>query len=163
EVFIHSANRTASARWRLSTVTAVEEPPQLPVAFAPASHCGMVDIRQEPAVEPALPARTPGAQAAETQPTWVPLFSATFHSGVYMGSAPITPSSTSPPQNSATCRVGSSSIATLQRSPSICHHEAPACWARPTNRPGSVDEKVPSCIVSSAACTARAASAYSCQ
>src|SRR5699024_2998889 len=157
EVFIHSAKRTASAWWSLPTTTDVAEPPQLPVAFAPGSHCGMVDIRQDPAVLPALPSSTPGAQAADTQPIWVPSFRAAFHCGVYIGSVEMTPSSTSPPQNSATRRVGSASISTFQRSPSISHHEAPACCARPTNRPGSVEEKVPRYIEGSASWTTRAA------
>ena len=158
-MFIHSAKRTASARCALPTTTEVAEPPQLPVSSAPGSHCGIVDIRQAPAVLPALPSSTPGAHAAETQPICVPSFSAAFHCGVYIGSAAMTPSSTSPPQNSATRRVGSASIATFQRSPSISHHEAPACCARPTNRPGSVEEKVPRYIDGSASWTARAASA----
>src|SRR5699024_950759 len=107
--------------------------------------------------------RTPGAHTAETHPTWVPLFSAVFHCGVYIGSLSITPSSTSSPQNRATRCVGSSSIATDQCSPSICHHEAPACCASPTNRPGSALEKVPRNISGSAALIVRAASAQSAQ
>lgn len=162
-MFIHSANRTAAAWCSPPATTAVEEPPQFPVAFSPASHWGILAIFHLPAVEPALPSSTPGAHAAETQPIWVPAFSAAFHCGVYIGSTEMTPSSTRPPQYSATRRVGSASISTFQRSPSIPHQEAPACWAKPTKSPGSVEEKVPRYISGSASCTTRAASAYSSQ
>src|SRR5699024_8275912 len=138
EVLSHSAKRTAASRCRVWVVTAVEEPPQFPVASSPASHCGRGAICQFPSVDPALPDRTPGAHTAETHPTWVPLFSAVFHCGVYIGALSITPSSTSSPQNRATRCVGSSAIATDQCYPSICHHDAPARCASPTPSPRSV-------------------------
>src|SRR5690554_2043065 len=111
-VFNQVANFAAASWCSLWVDTAVEEPPQLPVAGALASHCGMGATFHFPAVSPAFPARTPGAHTAESQPTSVPLLSAAFHSGVYMGLLLMTPSSTSSPQNLATFWVGSSSMCT---------------------------------------------------
>jgi len=79
-------------------VTAVLEPPQLPVAGLAGSHCGIGAISHFPAVSGALPCSTPGAHTAESHPICAPLLSAAFHSGVYIGLLSITPDSTSPPQ-----------------------------------------------------------------
>ena len=46
-------------------------------------------------------------------------------------------------------------------SPSMPHHEAPACCERPVNQPASVAENVPRYFVGSAVCSCAAASAYS--
>ena len=75
----------------------MEEPPHAPVDGSP-SHVGSGAISHLPAVLAALPASTPGAQTALTQPTSLPVLRAVFHSGVYIGLLLMTPSSTSPPQ-----------------------------------------------------------------
>src|ERR1700712_3942940 len=105
-LFIQAANFAASAGCLDWLVTEVPEPPQLPVAGLLASHCGSGAIFHLPAVAAALPSSTPGAQIALTQPTWVPLFSAAFHAGVYIGLLSMTPLATRPPQYEATFWVG---------------------------------------------------------
>src|SRR4051794_11272277 len=142
-VLIQRANfAAASACWE-SVETPVEEPPQLPVTLSPAFHWGSGAMRHLPLVSGAEEISTPGAQTAETQARWVPLFSALFQGGVYIGWLSMTPSCTRPPQNSATFLVPASSMPTVHLPPaSTVHHLPPACWARPANRPGSLEEKV---------------------
>src|SRR5450756_2368949 len=160
-VFSQVMNFTASAGCFDWLVTALAEPPQLPVAGLAGSHCGIGAIIHLPAVSGALPARTPGAQTAESQPISAPELRAAFHSGVYIGLLLITPDSTSPPQYSATFSVAASSMVTFQASPLTLHHDAPACCASPVNKPASFAEKVPRYFVGSAARTFAATSAYS--
>src|SRR4051795_5127633 len=142
-LFSHSMNWAACCGCLDWLVTAVAEPPHAPVAGLLASHCGMGAIFHLPAVLAALPSRTPGAQMALSQPTWLPLLSAAFHSGVYIGLLSMTPSCTSPPQYEATFWVAASSTATDHWSPLTPHQDAPACCERPANQPGSDEEKVP--------------------
>src|SRR3954471_19174379 len=106
-VFIHSMNLAASLGCFDCVVTEVAEPPQLPVASSPASHCGSGTMAHLPSVSGALPCRTPGAQMAETQPACEPSLSAAFHSGVYIGLLSMTPLSTRSPQYLATFCAGS--------------------------------------------------------
>src|SRR3954465_6152853 len=96
--FIQAANLTAAALFLLAAVTPVEEPPQLPVLFSPAAHCGIGAIAHLPLVAGALPCRTPGAQIALGQAISVPSLSALFQAGVYIGCLSIAPSPTRPPQ-----------------------------------------------------------------
>src|SRR6185312_4430614 len=79
------ANLAAASTFFDCVVTAVKEPPQLPVAGLAASHCGMAATFHWPAVDSALPERTPGPQAALSQPTCLPVFRPVFQAGVYMG------------------------------------------------------------------------------
>src|SRR5512145_2031312 len=97
-VLSQTANLAAAARWADKAVTAVLEPPQLPVLFSLAVHCGMGAIIHLPCVAAALPESTPGAQIALGQAISVPSFRAAFHSGVYMGWSSTAPSATRPPQ-----------------------------------------------------------------
>src|ERR687889_675802 len=99
-VFSQVANFAAASAFLDWVVTAVEEPPQLPVDGLEASHCGMGATFHFPAVAPAFPERTPGPQAALSQPTCFPVLRAVFHSGVYIGLLSMVPSSTRPPQYS---------------------------------------------------------------
>src|ERR1700712_979706 len=94
-VFIQAANLAASATCLDPLVTAVADPPQLPGAGLAGSHCGSGAIFHLPAVDAALPSRTPGAQIALTQPTCVPSFSAAFQAGVYIGLLSMEPLATS--------------------------------------------------------------------
>src|SRR5690349_6698995 len=135
--FIHAMNSAASFGCFDWVVTELAEPPQLPVASSPSDHCGMGAIFHLPAVSGALPCSTPGAQIAETQPACVPSLSAAFHSGVYIGLLSMTPFSTRSPQYCATLFVASLSMSTDHVSPSMPHHEAPACCVRPVNQPAS--------------------------
>ena len=73
----------------------------------------------------------PGAHTAETQAICLPVLSALFQAGVYIGWLSTAPSLTRSPQNFATFCVAASSMATFHLSPEVVHHLAPACWARP--------------------------------
>src|SRR5690349_10050042 len=95
-------NSAASFGCLLWVVTLVAEPPQLPVAGAAAARCGIGAAFPLPLVSWALPSGTPGARAAETQPTCEPSLGAAFHSGVYIGLLSMVPFSTRPPQYEAT-------------------------------------------------------------
>src|SRR5687767_12161330 len=93
-VFIQTANFAASALCLELRVTPVDDPPQLPVLFSPADHCGSGAIVHSPLVPGALPVSTPGAQIALGQASRVPSLSALFHSGVYIGLLSTTPRAT---------------------------------------------------------------------
>src|SRR6188474_1099825 len=84
-VFSHTANCAAACLCLDPSVTPVVEPPQLPVLFSPAAHCGIAAISHLPLVLAAFPASTPGAQTALGQTRYVPSLSALFHSGVNIG------------------------------------------------------------------------------
>src|SRR5690349_14091917 len=108
-VLSQSANSVAAFCFFEPAVTAVVEPPQLPVRGSAASHCGIGAIAHLPWVLSALPLSTPGAHTALSQPTCVPSLSALFHSGVYIGDLSIAPSATRPCQYWATFLVAASS------------------------------------------------------
>src|SRR3954453_11649538 len=160
-LFSHSMNWAACCGCLDWLGTAVAEPPHAPVAGLLGSHCGIGAIFPLPAVLAALPSSTPGAQMALSQPTWLPLLRAAFHSGVYIGLLSMSPLATRSPQYDATFWVGTSSIFTDQESPLVPHHDAPACWDSPVNQPASLAENVPRYFLGSAACTLWATSAYS--
>src|SRR3954451_1035264 len=84
-VLSQTANCAAAAACLEAAVTAVVEPPQLPVLFSPAVHCGSGAMAHLPLVSAALPASTPGPQIALGHARSVPSLSALFHSGVYIG------------------------------------------------------------------------------
>ena len=92
------ANLAAAALFFDFSVTPVDEPPQLPVLFSPALHCGSGAIAHLPLVSGALPASTPGPQIALGQASSVPSLSALFHAGVYIGWSSMAPSLTRPSQ-----------------------------------------------------------------
>ena len=74
-VFSQVANSTAaSTLLRTASVTAVDEPPQLPLETSPAPTVGSGAAFHLPAVSAALPESTPGPQTAPSQPTCVPSF-----------------------------------------------------------------------------------------
>ncbi len=165
-VFSQVANWAAASAWpalAAPVVTPVVEPPQLPVTDSPAFHCGRGAIAHLPLVSGAEPVKTPGAHTALTQAIWLPSFSALLQAGVYIGWLSIAPSLTRPPQKSATFLLAASSMPTFQVSPELVHHLAPACWARPANRPESLEEKVVSAFAGSFCFSWRAASANSAQ
>lgn len=116
-----------------------------------------------PFVSGAAVVRVPGAQTALTQAICLPVLSALFQAGVYIGWLSIAPSLTRPPQKSATFRVAGSSMATFHLSPPVVHHCAPACWARPAKRPESLEEKVVRSLSGAFSFSARAVSANSSQ
>src|SRR5689334_7149702 len=91
-VFSQVANLTAASLCLLSLLTAVVEPPQLPVTFCPADHWGRGAIAHLPLVCGAAVVSTPGAHTALTQASCWPVSSALFHAGVYMGWLSIVPS-----------------------------------------------------------------------
>src|ERR1041385_3339126 len=162
-VFSQAAN-LAAASWCLeSVVTAVEEPPQLPVAFSPADHWGSGAMAHLPLVSGAAVVRVPGAHTAETQAICLPVLSALFQAGVYIGWLSMAPSLTRPPQKSATFLVAASLMPTFHLSPSVVHHLAPACWARPAKRPESLAENVVRSVSEDFFFSARAVSANSSQ
>src|SRR5690242_2520235 len=158
-VFSQAANFAAAALCGESVVTAVEEPPQLPVTFSPADHCGSGAIAHLPLVCGAAVVRVPGAHTALTQAISLPVFSALFQAGWYIGWLSIAPSLTRPPQKSATLRVAESSMPTFHLSLEEVHHLAPACCARPANRPESLAEKVVRALSGAFFFSARAVSA----
>ena len=92
------ANFAAASACLEPAVTAVDEPPQLPVLESPAVHCGSGATFHLPAVSGAFPDSTPGAQTALGQVSRVPLLSCAFHSGVNMGLLSIAPSPARSPQ-----------------------------------------------------------------
>ncbi|CAM5290026.1 hypothetical protein SNARM312S_03942 [Streptomyces narbonensis] len=162
-MFSQVANSAAAALCFESVVTAVEEPPQLPVAFSPLFHCGRGAMAHLPLVSGAAVVRVPGAQTALTQASCSPVFRALFQAGVYIGWLSTAPSATRPPQKSETFLVAASSMPTFQVSPSKVHHLAPACWERPAKRPESLAEKVVRDFLGAFFLTARAVSANSSQ
>src|SRR5262245_64614331 len=91
-VLSQTANCAAASLCLDPFVTPVVEPPQLPVLFSPAFHCGSGAIAHLPLVLAALPVSTPGPQTALGQAMYVPSLSALFHSGVYIGLPATTPS-----------------------------------------------------------------------
>src|ERR1700760_3488503 len=95
-------NWAACSLCLLWVVTLVAEPPQLPLAAFDVSHCGSSAPSHLPLVLAALPSSTPGPHTAPSQPTWVPSFSAAFHSGVYIGLLSTMPCWTRLPQYDAT-------------------------------------------------------------
>src|SRR5471030_2152129 len=84
-VFSQTANFAASAACFESVVTAVVEPPQNPLTFAPAVHCGSGAIAHLPTVSGAELEIVPGAHAALIQLTSAPSSSALFQAGVQSG------------------------------------------------------------------------------
>ena len=72
-VFSQVANSTAASTFFDCDVTAVDEPPQLPLATS-APHFGSGAAFHCPAVSAALPLSTPGPHTAPSQPTCVPSF-----------------------------------------------------------------------------------------
>lgn len=116
-----------------------------------------------PLVSGAAVVRVPGAQTALTQAICLPVLSALFQAGVYIGWLSTAPSLTRPPQKSATFRVASSSMATFHLSPPVVHHFAPACWARPAKRPESFEENVVRSLPGAFFFSVRAVSANSSQ
>lgn len=62
-----------------------------------------------------------------------------------------------------TLRVAASFMATFQVSPDVVHQEAPACWARPANSPGSLLENVVRYLPLSSVRSLRASAANSSQ
>src|ERR1044071_3922200 len=92
------ANSAAASCFFDPAITAVVDPPQLPVRGDDAPHCGRGAMAHLPSVLCALPASTPGAQTALTQPICVPSLRALFHSGVYIGVLSTAPSATRPLQ-----------------------------------------------------------------
>src|SRR4051795_5261638 len=123
-------------------MTAVDEPPQKPVACSPAFHCGSGAIAHLPFVSGAMPSSTAGPQTAVGQATSVPSLSCLFHCGVYIGWSRIAFFATRPFQKSATRFVAASVMPTFHVSPSFAHHLPPACCERPANQPGSCEENV---------------------
>lgn len=105
----------------------------------------------------------PGAHTALTHAICLPVLSALFQAGVYIGWLSIAPSLTRPPQNSATFLVASSEMPTFHWSPDVLHHCAPACWARPANRPESLAENVVRSVLGDFFLSLRAVSANSSQ
>src|SRR5215207_9735600 len=96
-VFSHVTNSRAASTFFDCDVTAVDEPPQLPLETS-VPQFGRGAAFQRPVVSAALPLSTPGPQTAPSHPTCVPSFRPAFHSGVYIGLLSMTPSSTRPPQ-----------------------------------------------------------------
>src|SRR5688500_5393658 len=134
-VFSQAANLAAASLFFESVVTPVEDPPQLPVRLSPSLHWGSGAIAHLPLVSGAAVVSVPGAHTALAHAICLPVLSALFQAGVYIGWLSTAPSFTRPPQNSATFLVASSFMPTFQLSPEVVHHWAPACWARPANRP----------------------------
>src|SRR5512139_2393642 len=97
-VLSQMANLAAASACFDPAVTAVDDPPQLPVFESPAVHWGSGATFHLPAVAGAFPESTPGAQTALGQVSSVPLLSWAFHSGVNMGLLSMAPSLTRPPQ-----------------------------------------------------------------
>src|SRR3954453_19475582 len=96
-VFSHETNSAACFLCLDCVVTPVAEPPHAPLPLVP-SHVGSGAIFHLPAVLAALPASTPGAHTALTQPICLPVLSALFQAGVYIGLLSMTPFWTRPPQ-----------------------------------------------------------------
>src|SRR5690606_27607124 len=92
------ANWAAAARCGDLAATATEEPPQKPVWFSPAFHCGIGAMAHLPSALGALLSSVPGAQTADGQVSSLPSLRALFHSGVKYGVSSMTPSLTRPPQ-----------------------------------------------------------------
>src|SRR5690348_8534095 len=90
-VFIHTANFAAASLCLEFFVTPVDDPPQLPVRFSPADHCGSAAIDHLPLVSGALPVSVPGAHTALGHASSVPSLRALFQSGVYIGWSSTTP------------------------------------------------------------------------
>src|SRR5450432_218479 len=107
-------------------ITAVDEPPQNPVTFAPAVHCGMGATAQSPLVSGAAVVNTPGAQIALGHVRRAPLSRSLFHCGVNIGSPAIVPLLTRPFQYEATFCVAASLMLTDHVEPLGPHHFAPA-------------------------------------
>src|SRR3954466_5905466 len=118
-VFSQAANFAAAAWWAGSVGRAVEEPPQLPVTFSPADHWGSGAMAHLPLVSGAAVVSVPGAHTALTQAICLPVSSALFQAGVYIGWLSMAPSLTRPPQNLATFWVAGSLMATFHLSPEV--------------------------------------------
>src|SRR3954451_23117804 len=90
-------------------VTPVAEPPHAPLPLSP-SQVGGGAIFHLPAVLAGLPAGTPGGHPALTQAICLPVLSALFQAGVYIGLLSMTPFWTRPPQYDATFLVAALSM-----------------------------------------------------
>src|SRR6185437_15231421 len=97
-VFIQTTNCAAASLCLESVVTAIEEPPQVPVTFEDASHCGSGATPQSSLVSAATPSRVPGPQTPAVQDRIVPLSMALFQAGVQAFSGSICPALSRPSQ-----------------------------------------------------------------
>src|ERR1041384_977943 len=113
-VFIHSTNCAAASLCLESVVTAIADPPQLPVTLAEASHCGSGATPQSSLVSGPTVDSVPGPHTPAVQDKMVPSSMALFQAGVQAFSGSSCPALSRPSQKFATFLVAASLMPTVQ-------------------------------------------------